>query len=61
MRLGMDGEGSGGPPFAVDALACDVKTALLDSVTLWSAVAGDAARGAAWRAVVSRVTSPRAR
>ena len=41
--------------FAVEAVACDVKTALLDSVTLWSAVAGDAARGAAWREAERRL------
>src|SRR3954451_6267746 len=41
--------------FAVEAIACDVRTALLDSVTLWSAVAGDAACGAAWREAERRL------
>ena len=53
--LRMPGDGSSGPTFAVDAVACDVKTALLDSVTLWSDVAGDSERGRAWREAERRL------
>jgi 2-haloacid dehalogenase len=45
-----DADGHGGGPFAaVEAVAFDVKTAFMDSVSLWGAVAGDPARGRAWR------------
>ncbi len=33
----------------IEAIAFDLLTALVDSWTLWSSVAGDAERGRAWR------------
>jgi len=39
-----------------DAVLFDLLTALLDSWTLWNAVAGDAERGGAWRAAYLRIT-----
>ena len=41
----------------VEAVAFDLLTALLDSWTLWAVVAGDAARGRAWRLASLRLVT----
>ncbi len=49
-----------GPPFAVEAVCFDLLTALLDSWSLWDAVAAEAGyggRGRAWRQAYLRGTS----
>jgi 2-haloacid dehalogenase len=43
-------------PCRYDAILCDLLTALLDSWTLWDAIAGSEPAGRAWRAAYLRLT-----
>jgi 2-haloacid dehalogenase len=43
-------------PRRYDAVLCDLLTALLDSWTLWDAIAGSEAAGRAWRTAYLRLT-----